>query len=43
MAESELNREKIMTEALQLSKQFEEIDGRRPRLFLPEMEEDDDK
>lgn len=43
MAESELNREKIITEALQLSKQFEEIDGRRPRLFLPEMEEDDDK
>lgn len=43
MAESQLDREKIAAEALRLSKQFEELDGRRPRMFLPEMEEDDDK
>lgn len=33
----------LTKEALKLSKQFEEMDGRRPRLFLPELEDDDDK
>ncbi len=33
----------LTEDALELSRQFEELDGRRPRLFLPELEEDDDK
>ena len=35
--------ERRTEEALKLSSLFEELDGRRPRLFMPELEDDDDK
>ena len=36
-------KERRTEEALKLSSLFEELDGRRPRLFMPELEDDDDK
>lgn len=36
-------KERRTEEALKLSILFEELDGRRPRLFMPELEDDDDK
>ncbi len=32
-----------ITEALELSRQFEEMEGRRPRLLIPELEDDSDQ
>ena len=36
-------KERRTEEAMKLSSLFEELDGRRPRLFMPELEDDDDK